>query len=175
MIPMSPLFSIRKPENHEVKARVFSIVLALWLLAGCGYGFGVRLPEGIDTLEVPIFGNATLLRGLEFELCDALAEELKTRTPVKIVTGHGDAMLSGAVIRYEKVPIYEVAGEVLAGRVKVTVTFKLVKDDEEKPVREGTVLETQDFDMRAGISEEYARRRAMREIARKIVYQLEAW
>jgi len=140
MIPMSPLFSIRKPENHEVKARVFSIVLALWLLAGCGYGFGVRLPEGIDTLEVPIFGNATLLRGLEFELCDALAEELKTRTPVKIVTGHGDAMLSGAVIRYEKVPIYEVAGEVLAGRVKVTVTFKLVKDDEEKPVREGTVL-----------------------------------
>jgi hypothetical protein len=155
--------------------RVTSLTLAACLLAGCGYSFGIRLPEGIETLEVPIFGNTTLVRGLEFELTETLAEELKSRTPARLVTRGGDAKLTGTVVTYEKVPVYESAGVVLAGRVKVTVTFSLVRTGSDKALKESTLEEAQDFDARAGILEEDARRKAMREIARRIVYEIETW
>jgi hypothetical protein len=154
---------------------VFSLALTGLLLTGCGYSFGTKLPDGIDTLEVPVFGNATLLRGLEFELSRALVEELKSRTAAKLVSHGADAALTGTVVDYEKVPVYEVAGEVLAGRVKVVVTYKLTKGGTEKAIRESTIPETQNFDLRTGTSEHDARREAVHAIARKIVFQLEDW
>ncbi len=155
--------------------RAFSLVLTTCLLAGCGYTFGSRLPEGIDSLEVPVFGSTILLRGLEVELTEALTEELKLRTPVSLVSKGGDACLTGSVVDYEKVPVYVSAGEVLAGRVKVVVTFSLCRSGSEKPLREGSEQETQDFDTRIGVLEDSARRKAVREIARKIVQRLEDW
>lgn len=151
------------------------LLVSIFLLAGCGYGFGLRLPEGIETLEVPVFSNTTLLRGLEFELTNALSEELKSRTSAKIVSTGGDAKLSGTVTAYEKIPVYESTGIIVAGRVKVAISFKLAGKSSEKALREELLEEVQDFDTRSGIHEAEARRKAVRELARKIVYQLEAW
>lgn len=151
------------------------VVLSACLLAGCGYTFGARLPEGIATVEVPVFGNTTLVRELEFELTGALTEELKARTALALVSSNGDAKLSGAVVEYRKVPIYESSGIVIAGRITVVVVFKLESAGEENAIQEGTVSETQNFDSRSGILEQDARRKAMRILARKIVYQIEDW
>lgn len=156
-------------------ARHMFLVLTACLLGGCGYTFGARLPDGIESIEVPVFGNATLVRDLEFELTGALTEELKARTAVALVSTNGDAALTGTVAQYRKVPVYEAAGEVIAGRVTVVVAFKFTRNSAEKPIREGTISETQNFDSRAGLSEEDAHMKAMRALARKIIYEIEAW
>jgi len=150
-------------------------LLQILLIAGCGYSFGIKLADNIETLEVPVFENATLIRGLEFEISKALAQELKMRTSTRLVTSGGEAVLSGTVTEYEKVPVYESAGVVLAGRIKLKVNFQLLINGGEEPVRDGTLTETQDFDVRTGVTEEEALRNTMREIARKIVYHIEAW
>jgi hypothetical protein len=155
--------------------REISILFAACLFLGCGYHFGARLPEDIATLQVPVFANSTLIRGVEFELTETLTRELKGKTSVRLVDGEGDARLSGAVVAYGKVPVYESAGDVIAGRITVTVSFALARGVAGQPVTEGSVTETQDFDTRTGTTETDARREALREIARKIVSRIEAW
>lgn len=151
------------------------MLLAFLLIPSCGYGFGARLPDGVESLEVPVFENATLLRGLEFELTSALTDELKSRTGATLVTSGGDARLHGTIVNYEKVPVYESAGEVLAGRITVVTAFELTAGGSGEALRERTLQETQDFDSRAGVTEADARRKAVRELARRIVYEVEAW
>ena len=155
--------------------RELVIALMACLLLGCGYHFGARLPEGIASVEVPIFANSTLIRGVEFELTDALTRELKSRTPVKLMDSGADALLSGAVTGYRKVPIYESSGEVIAGRITVTASFKMVKSEPGNTLVEGSETETQDYDIRVGVTEVDALCEAVREIARKIVAAIEAW
>jgi hypothetical protein len=151
------------------------IVFTACFLLGCGYHFGARLPEDIVSVEVPIFSNNTLIRGVEFELTDALTRELKSRTPAKLVDGGADAVLSGTVAAYRKVPVYESGGEVIAGRITVTVSFRLSKSAPGNALIEGSETETQDYDTRVGVTELDARREAVREIARKIISGIEAW
>jgi hypothetical protein len=151
---------------------IFAVIMVI--IMGCGYSFGVRLPEQVRHLEVPVFGNMTLFRGIEFELTETLMEELKSRTPVELVSSGGDAVLTGAVVEYEKIPVFESLGEVIAGRIRVTVAFKLSAEPDDV-ICEGRVDETQNFDLRSGTLEEDARREAMRIIAREIVYRIEAW
>ncbi len=158
-----------------MRTRTACLIMALLIPAGCGYTFGARLPEGINTLEVPVFRNMTLIRDLEFMLTEALTEELKSRTPVKLVSSDGDARLTGSVIEYEKTPVYEEAGEVVAGKVTIVVAFKFTRTAEEKAICESTLAEAQDFDSRTGKTEHDARKAAVQELARKIVYHIEAW
>jgi hypothetical protein len=151
------------------------IAVTACLLLGCGYHFGARLPEDIASLQVPIFGNSTLIRGIEFELTEALTHDLKSRTSARLVDDGADAVLSGSVASYRKVPVYESGGEVIAGRITLTVLFRLAKSTPDQPVVEGSETETQDYDTRTGVTETDARREAVREIARKIVSRIEAW
>ncbi len=155
--------------------RFLYIGLTACLLSGCGYHFGARLPEDIATLQVPIFANGTLIRGIEFEITEAMTRELKSRTSARLVDSGADAVLSGSVAAYRKIPVYESGGEVIAGRITLTVSFRLVRHADEQPIVQSSETETQDYDTRTGITEMDARREAAREIARKIVSLIEEW
>lgn len=150
-------------------AAVFSI-----FLTSCGYSFGFKLPRGAKTISVPILDNKTLIRGIEFDITNLLVEELKTRSGVSIVTSGGDATLSGEVTGYSKTPVIETGKELIAGRITVRVLVKLqclgetVIDNQE-------FVGSEEFDTRIGGTEDTALRGAIREIAQKILFEMQEY
>ena len=87
------------------------VAAAALLLAGCsafdditilGYTTGSQFPRDIRTVRVPIFLNKTFVRGIEFELTEAVIKEIERRTPWKVVDGEADAELTGVIVNVAK-------------------------------------------------------------------------
>jgi hypothetical protein len=148
---------------------VFSI-----FLTSCGYSFGFKMPQGVKSIEVPIFENKTLIRGIEFEITNLLTEELKARSQLSIVTSGGNAVLRGAVVGYSKTALIETGRELIAGRITVRVLVRLECLGE-------TVIDNQEFagseefDRRTGGTEDIALRGTVREIAQKILFEMQEY
>ena len=144
------------------------------LLTSCGYSFGFKLPRGAKTMQVPIFANRTLIRAVEFEITNLLIEELKSRSAVSIVTSGGDATLSGEVTGYSKTPVIESGRELIAGRITVRVLVKL-ECTGETVIDNQEFVGSEEFDTRTGDTEEAALRGAVREIAQKILFEMQEY
>jgi hypothetical protein len=67
-----------------------------------GYKTAPQYDRSIRTVRVPIFENKTFLRGLEFELTEAVVKEIEKKTPWKVVEGDADAELRGTIIGMPK-------------------------------------------------------------------------
>ena len=88
------------------------ILLLALALAGCGYGHGSDAPkdlggyqwrsvyrDDVRTVAVPVFGNRSFRRGIEFALSKAVVNQLETTTPYKVVSReHADTILEGEVV-----------------------------------------------------------------------------
>jgi hypothetical protein len=171
-----------KRENNLKKKRILIFLVPLFALltvfsvslSSCGYSFGFKLPRGAKTLAVPIFENKTLIRAVEFEITSLLVEELKARSAVPIVTSGGDAILSGQVAGYSKTPLIETGRQLIAGRITVRVLVRLqclgetVIDNQE-------FVGSEDFDTRTGGTEDAALHGAVREIAEKILFEMQEY
>jgi hypothetical protein len=109
------------------------LVACLGSLAGCaadptaGYSAAPAYPKRIETVSVPIFENHTYVRGIEFELTDALIKEIEARTPYKVSRASGaDSVISGHV---RKVELDQLSKSRLTGLgeeviVRVTIDFQ---------------------------------------------------
>lgn len=51
-----------------------------------GYSSATTFPQGISSVAVPVFSNATFVREVEFLLTDALIKEIESRTPYKVTS-----------------------------------------------------------------------------------------
>jgi hypothetical protein len=69
-----------------------------------GYTTRPNYDTQIHTVRVPIFGNATFRRGLEFDLTQAVVREIEAKTPFKVVSGNCDAdtELTGTIVSVNK-------------------------------------------------------------------------
>lgn len=145
----------------------------LALLTGCcGYRFSQDLPEGIATLHVEAFANATPYAELEFELTRVLEQELRRRGARLTGPGTADAILSGAITDYLPAAAVsvETSGRVLTRQVVVTVDWTLAPRGGGAPRAgahgaRGTEIFTPSS---TGGGEGTARREAMRELAQAI-------
>lgn len=82
------------------------------LLASCnsldeftilGYTTRSQHAPDIRTIRVPIFQNRTFVRGIEFELTEAVIKQIEAKTPWKVVqSGDADTELLGTVIGLPK-------------------------------------------------------------------------
>lgn len=50
-----------------------------------GYSFDSSFRSGVSSVNVPVFRNDTFARGVEVELAEAIAHEIRTRTPWRVV------------------------------------------------------------------------------------------
>jgi len=94
------------------RVMVSLLTAALLLLAGCahheeadarprsgGYHWGLKYPEGIHTVAVPIFTTKDFHRGVEFQLTDALVKQIEAFTPYKVVDrDKADTLLEGEIV-----------------------------------------------------------------------------
>jgi hypothetical protein len=67
-----------------------------------GYKTAPQYDRSVRTVRVPIFENKTFLRGVEFELTEAVVKEIEKKTPWKVVQGEADAELHGTIVGLPK-------------------------------------------------------------------------
>ena len=80
----------------------FSGVL-LVSLPGCGYMFGSPHQPGIRTVHVPVFTSDTFRRGLEYQLTEAVQQQIKHRTAFQLTSREtADTILQGHLVELRK-------------------------------------------------------------------------
>lgn len=88
------------------------VIFCLCVLSGCGYnqsnspaaqqnGYQWKslYREDINTIAVPIFKNKDFERGVEFNLTQAIVQQIEQRTPYKVVgKDRADTILEGEIV-----------------------------------------------------------------------------
>jgi outer membrane lipopolysaccharide assembly protein LptE/RlpB len=106
------------------------VLFCLLLLPSCGYhisGTGEIVPEGLKTISIPVFFNATNEPYVDVDVTQAVVEEFMTDGRLK-VTGLEDAdlVLQGRIVKYEVVPLsYNPQSYVQQYRVRLMVDATL--------------------------------------------------
>lgn len=101
--------------TQKSRLRIGGLAGLLVLLSGCTsdgqfafLGYTTRPPfdPTIRTVYVPIFGNESYLRGLEFEITKAVIREIEAKSPYKVVSNcaEADTQLDGKLISRRKSP-----------------------------------------------------------------------
>ena len=111
-----------------MKSSCSFVLLAVFLLTGCGYRFvgaGARVPEGIHSVSIPIFANQTIQTGIESEVTRALVEKVTSARQLR-VTGQSEAdgLLSGTVKSIVTSPSAVTLGTQTATEYRVTLTVE---------------------------------------------------
>ncbi len=110
-------------------------LIVCFLLSGCGYHTGnhaqIRLPTGINTVAVPIFGNKTNSYKAEQVLTQAVVREFTSRSPYKVIPvddGTADAVLQGTLLTTNVYPLTfdSQTGRQSSAIVQLNLSVKLV-------------------------------------------------
>jgi len=153
-------------------------------LAGCGYTFDrdrgeARLASGnLPKVAVIPFDNATFRRGLEIALTRLVDDELRARSPrAPCAPAEADWLLKGTIVRADERIYSEDRDDVVTeSSIVLEVEVTLEERAAEKILRTYTFRERVPFSAFAGristLAE--AETEALREIAERIVYWLEA-
>jgi hypothetical protein len=97
------------------RLRMAGLAGLLFLVAGCtsdgqfeflGYTTRPTFDPSIRTVYMPIFGNETYIKGLEFEIYKAVRRELESKSIYKLVStcDEADTMLEGKILLRRKTP-----------------------------------------------------------------------
>ena len=154
-------------------------------LPGCGYRLGVQAPPGVYRIAVPTFTNQTfpLRRDIETELTSALREEIQGRTALRLVPdGRSDMTVYGWVREFRERVLAEGGldeennplDEKLESMVTIRINLR-IEDYVNGTVREEEVVEVQPLSALRGEEIDDARRRAIGNLAEKILLKVEAW
>jgi hypothetical protein len=79
-------------------------LLALIGLGGCqslGYSNESLFPQDIQTISLKMFDNRTFWRNIEYDLTDALAKQIESKTPYKIISDQdlSDTTMTGQITK----------------------------------------------------------------------------
>ncbi|MBN1443851.1 MAG: LptE family protein [Planctomycetes bacterium] len=160
-------------------ALLLPAAIALLPTAGCGvYTLGYRAPPSVHTIAVPIFDNATfpLRRDVEYELTSAVRREIQSRTPLSLVAEEeADLVVYGKVSSFRERVIAEGRqDEKLESNIYVSVDL-VVEDRVQRQRWKDTVTKVEPFSIARGETIDQARRRAIENLAEKILIALDRW
>jgi hypothetical protein len=179
-----------RPDAHRLKSLAVSLAAACLGTAGCGYqqsGSSANIPAGykwnslyrgdVRTVSVPVFGNRTFYRGIEFSLSKAIGTQLEMRSPYKIVPREqADTVLEGEVVKVRFRTLSEGIGGVPQEQL-YTVGVNFVWRD----LRTGSIiLQRKEFEQaatwyaRLGEGQFVAQQQNVERLALAIVQQLES-
>jgi hypothetical protein len=76
------------------------IVVLFLLISGCGYTTKSLISRKINSIYIPIFENNTFRRGLEFDLTNAVKDEIMSKTKLRIAKkDSADTILTGKITK----------------------------------------------------------------------------
>ena len=152
--------------------KVLFLVLAISIVAGCGYSSRSILKQNINTVYIPILDNQTFRRGMEFELTKAIKNEIMFKTQLRIVNkDRADSLIEGEIVSFtEQTMIVDANDRIVEGRIFITVNFswKDLRTDR-LLVDAKDVVGTTEFTVDRGETIETAKNEAYTDIAEKMV------
>jgi len=157
---------------------------AVWFLAlaasiGCHqHEVWFQAPEGVRTADVKMFGNATLYREVGIEFAQALRKEILRKTNLSLTASQAaDAYFAGTVVRYRPSVLREDRFDrVTEFQLKITVDWRFVNARTGKTIKSGTTAWDDEYRLRRGETEVFARQRVLRDLAREVIAEsLEPW
>ena len=165
-------------------SRIALLLVLTSLLASCGYTFErdrseARLPDGkLPTVAVIPFDNLSFRRGLEVLLTRFVDDELRARSPRSPRSPDtAEWLLKGKIVRAdERIYSEDRNDQERESSFLVTVQVVLEERTTEKVLGTYSLTEREAYSDRAGriVTLEQAAAEALREIAERIVYWLEA-
>jgi hypothetical protein len=144
-------------ENEVVQViRLFSFLLLLCLLAGCGYhAVSARDPiAGANGVNVITFANKSYRPGVESLLARDLVDEIALRTGGKVLPGdEAQLELTGTVLSYSTGPIsYSSLDAIMEYRLSIKVEASLREHQTQKVLWKGELIEDQSFPVNANLA-----------------------
>jgi hypothetical protein len=150
----------------------------------CGYTFDrdrgqERLPSGaLPRVAVVPFDNVTFRRGLEIQLTRLLADEVRARSPrAPESPSDADLVVQGTILRADE-RIYSEDDDDLVRESSIVIEVEVTLEDRtaEEVIGPYTFRERVPYSARAGrvSTLQQAETEALRDIAERIVYWLEA-
>ena len=116
--------------NKNVRLIIPLVLLLLPGMTSCGYhlsGTGGIVPEGVKTISIPVFFNATNEPYVDVEVTQAVVEEFMTDGRLKVVgLDEAELALRGRIVSYEVAPLsYNPQSYVQQYRVRLVVAASL--------------------------------------------------
>lgn len=152
---------------------------------GCGYVVGSFHGGDVRTVAVPVFESTSTRRGIEYQLTEAVQNEIKARTPFRIAKEpYADTRLKGKIVEIRKRPLGENKYDDPRA-LQYSLSVQVVWED----LRTGDVLAEQtiplnpvglslessaEFDPELGHSQATANQKAIQQLAAQIVDRMEA-
>ncbi|MBI4604286.1 MAG: hypothetical protein HY721_20190 [Planctomycetes bacterium] len=152
--------------------------LGLGGACGCGYSAGYRAPPSVETIAIPLFSNETfpLRRDVEHELTSALRKEVQARTALRLVgSEQADLVLYGTVRDFREKLVAEGRRDQKIESTVVISVRVVLEDYRNGRRREETVTVREPLSVQLGETLEAARRRAIANLAEKVLEQVEWW
>ncbi len=163
-----------------------SAVLIVWgfglVLGGCGSSTGYSneslFPSEIESVYVEMFDNRSFRRGTEFTFSNALAKQIETQTPCKIVSSRdrADSVMSGQLVTVSEsiLTLERDLGRALEKEVVLTavVNWKSLKSGK-LMINNQTVTAAASYSEFQGQDFTYASAVAANKLAQKVVQLME--
>ena len=87
-------------------------LVGLLNLSGCGYTIGNQTPRGVRTIYVPVFTSDATRQGIEYQLTEAVQNQIKLRTHYRLASAHNaETILKGHVVELRKSVLGETAND----------------------------------------------------------------
>ena len=157
--------------------RVLALAAAA-LLASCGYTTGSLVSPTYRTIAVPVFDNPTKRHDLEWEVTQAVVEEIQSRTSLRVVdpSDSPDLVLRGSLVDVdEDVLSHRERQRIRESAYFLTAEIEVVEGHTGKAVvAKGKVTERESFVPVVGEDVRTARAEANRALAERIVRKLES-
>jgi len=165
--------------SNLTRCRSAALALALCACAlstGCGYSTKPLIREDIKTIYVPVFDNQTFRRFHEATLTQAVVDEIKQKTHLRIVPREvADSVLIGEITDIRPTVLVEDAeNEPLLTQLVVYGNFQWIDQRNGRVIAKGENLSASAIRrISRGEPENEALARAFRELARRIVQHME--
>lgn len=130
-------------------------VLLLTLVVGCGYqvpGREASLPEGVESIYLPLFANRTTKPGLENHLTDSIYEVLARIPSVRLVSDRAsaDTLVNGTIRSYGTSAIgYDANDRIREYSSKMTVEIELRRVEDGKLLWQDRFVRQEPFQVNA--------------------------
>ena len=163
--------------SKRVSFRQLTCIVVLFaLISGCGYTTKPLISRKINSIYIPIFENDTFRRGLEFDLTNAVKEEIMSKTKLRIVQkDNADTILTGKIKKVTESMLSSNAEDnIVESRVSIYVDIKLVDRRTGRTlIEEKNLKKSAEFIVKRGENIKTASQESLDGLAEIIVYQLE--
>ncbi len=168
---------IRTCLSKRISFRQLTCIMVFFaLISGCGYTTKPLISRKINSIYIPIFENETFRKGLEFDLTNAVKNEIMSNTKLRITTqDNADTILTGKIQKVtESMLSSNVEDNIVEGRVIIYVDIKLVDRRTGRTlIEEKGLKRPAEYIVKRGENIKTASQESLVFLAETIVYQLE--